>query len=101
LAEKLWHPFYRLPVDWDETRYRRHQRFDGLLDAGAYLEAAMMLVPEGWTYGAWQGPSGQPHKWELRTIGAEDQRYRTVEGKGHTPALALCVAIARATPPTT
>jgi hypothetical protein len=62
----------------------------------ASLDAAMQLVPEGWTYHAQQGPSGQPHSWQLLTIGEHDTRFREQRGKASTPALALCAASLRA-----
>ena len=80
----------------DERGTTQAGRFTAMLDCGAYLSAAEMLVPEGWTYDARQGPSGQPHTWELKTIGEHDQRYRTVSGRSTTPALALLGAIREA-----
>lgn len=74
----------------------KERRFFRLLEVGAYLDAALTLVPERWTYSAYQGPSGQPHKWALRTIRDGDQRYTEVEAKAHTPALALTTAALRA-----
>ena len=71
-------------------------KFVRMLDAEAYESAAMTLVPEGWTYDAYQGPSGQPHRWKLRTIGDGDKFYTEVEAKAATPALALCAAALRA-----
>jgi hypothetical protein len=65
-------------------------------DPTASLDAAISLVPEGWTYQAYQGPSGQPHKWTLRTIADGDAYYTEREGKAATPALALCAAALRA-----
>jgi hypothetical protein len=93
-------------------------RFNTLLDAGAYLDAAMMLVPEGWVL---NGLSKTPEQVKLEHTGDEPlpdwsatllredcagyaNRSRFKEayayGEAATPALALCVAIARATPPT-
>lgn len=75
-------------------------RFMGLLDAAAYLDAAMMLVPEGWHIEI-KGPrkylnipSPVPNYWSanVETWSHEGQKM----GWGPTPALALCAAIARA-----
>jgi hypothetical protein len=64
--------------------------------SGAYLDAAMMLVPEGWfTSDFHQGPSGG-NWWELSRIGDGDQWYATVKGIAATPALALAAAAIRA-----
>ena len=62
----------------------------------ASLDAALSLVPEGWHYTARQGPSGQPHQWQLLNIGETDQRYTEVSAKAKKPALALVAAALRA-----
>lgn len=72
-------------------------RYRKMLNAEAYESAAMMLVPEGWHTGAYyQGPSGQPHRWILRTIRDGETFYRGKEAKAAAPALALCAAALRA-----
>jgi len=63
----------------------------------ASVDAALTLVPEGWTthhYG--QGPSGKPHTWNLCCIRDGEQRYTHTEGRAPTPALALCIAALQA-----
>jgi hypothetical protein len=62
----------------------------------ASLDAAMTLVPEWWSYQAWQGPSGRPHEWLLRTIRDGDKCYTEVNSKAATPAIALTAAALRA-----
>jgi hypothetical protein len=62
----------------------------------ASLDAALTLVPEGWTYSANQGPSGKPHNWTLSTIGEEDTHYTTVTARAATAALAIVAAALRA-----
>jgi hypothetical protein len=78
----------------DHTNARFH--INQLCDSGGFIDAAMTLVPEGWfTSDFHQGPSGG-NWWKLSTIGAEDERYRDVAGKGQLPATALCAAALRA-----
>lgn len=79
---QYWHA-----VSWSE---RQANHFT------ASLDTAMTLVPDGWTYQAFQGPSGQPHKWTLVRIGASDQKYTEAKAKAATPALALTAATLRA-----
>lgn len=62
----------------------------------ASIDAALTLVPEGWTYEGRQGPSGFPHIWTLSTIKSGDVRYTTVTGRARSTALALCIAALRA-----
>ena len=81
---------------WPGYQSPRWDAFHKKLEAEAFLDAAMTLVPEGWTYEAYQGPSGQPHRWKLRTIGDGDKFYTEVEAKAATSALALCAAALRA-----
>lgn len=69
-----------------------------MVQAGAYESAALTLVPEGWAYEARQGPSGQPHIWDLLTIKSGDVRYTRVTGRAKTPALAIVIAALRAQP---
>lgn len=77
---------------WDQL----HDRFDDMLHAGAHLDAALLLLPVGWT------------AWEIRSRGAmtlyvaelsrqsecEGENFTT--GRAVTPALALCAAAIRA-----
>jgi hypothetical protein len=63
------------------------RRFEDLVNAGAFLDAAMTLVPEGWEY------TIRKRHVELRH---PVQRAFDAEATGATPALALCAAAIRA-----
>ncbi len=82
--------------DWNEgnlpPEYIIHERFATFLVVEAYHDAAMMLIPEGWTYEGRQGPSGFPHMWTLSTIKCGDARYTTVTGRGRSAPLAIAAA---------
>lgn len=69
-------------------------------DVSAYtasLDAAMSLVPEGWSTANYhQGPSGGGHWWELGCIRDDLQQYLSAKGRAATPALALTAACLRA-----
>lgn len=62
----------------------------------ASIDAALTLVPEGWTYEGRQGPSGFPHMWTLSTIKCGDVRYTTATGRARFAALALAAAALKA-----
>ena len=70
----------------------RAYRFWRMLDAGAYLDAAMMLVPEGWDFALdnFDGELGQPSAWVCSRIGP------VIDGCGPTPSAALLSAIMKA-----
>jgi hypothetical protein len=79
----------------------RFLRFRRLVDAGAYLDAAMTLVPEGWALDmrlAIYAPDDPYERLPLVTL--YDQavpHYRVAgEAKAATLALALCAAALRA-----
>jgi len=66
----------------------RHDYFTRLLDLEAYLDAAVMLVPEGWNACIW-------------TTGAATLRHpvnpmKDIPANAETPALALLAAIMKA-----
>lgn len=91
-----WTPEY---AAWQE----RQHRFYDLLDAGAFLDAAMRLVPEGWNWMA--GNRDQPiarayvNNGQLQFVGIGTRRNtesRWFEVVAATPALALCAAALRA-----
>lgn len=67
---------------------QRRIRFTAMLDAGAYLDAAMMMVPEGSEFGL---------NWSRMSVDMGGNNWRCHVGKhrasGRTPALALCAAI--------
>ena len=65
------------------------KRFRAYMDAGAFLDAAMTLVPEGWSVGQWS-VIGKPDSCQVFR-GAEE-----VLVSAATPALALCAAALRA-----
>ena len=62
----------------------------------ASIDAALTLVPVGWSYEARQGPSGQPHIWDLLTIKTGDVRYTRVTGRAKSAAAAASIAALRA-----
>lgn len=81
----------------------RYGRFVRMLDAEAYLDAAVMLVPEGWVCERlhWWPGSDQPAGCSL--LGTHEFRgqrwHNAADGRSvataATPALALCAAIAK------
>ncbi|WP_030539576.1 hypothetical protein [Sphingobium sp. DC-2] len=85
--------------EWTADYEKWHQlgwTFANFLDASAYLNAAMLLVPEGWE---WQA--------DTLKIGAERDKHawfrlhrpdygEQFEAEAATPALALCAAAIRA-----
>jgi len=90
--EAAWEAIYgKDPLWWDPAlRFR----FNRMLDAEAYLDAAVMLVPEGWEWCVdnWDGPP--PTRWcawgQFPNKGPGDDHY------AETPALALLAAIVKA-----
>lgn len=111
VLEALWKASGRSEFIYpDAANEDERARFDAMLDAGAYLDAAMMLVPEGWRVeqigehydrplrakGPWFAIIYQP---QMRlndggSGGGGDPFARCMNAP--TPALALCAAIARA-----
>lgn len=80
--------------------------FEALIGAGAYLDAAMQLVPEGWRLFDMCETvveCDQPWYVRLRERPATDLLPDSAHSDGATPALALCAAALRAiahiTPP--
>ena len=90
--------FDRLTADDGE----RGARFEQLVRAEAWTDAALMLVPEGlgWRVGA--NPGASKYAGEAEIEDPKDGGWQfTVEANGRSPALALCIAALRArTPPT-
>jgi len=74
---------------WNQWRDREIS-FHRFLDAEAYLDAAMMLVPEGWRYGI-MGRAGYTEC----GIGPEE-KDAVYTGRSETPALALAAASLKA-----
>lgn len=71
----------------------RWAKFTAMLDAGAFVDAALLLVPEGWLIGRlWQRNTRSGNKpwfaelWQPTTD-------REVKAGADTPALAICAAI--------
>jgi len=100
MAEAKWGPTYRDAVIRDSKLFDLFARFDDLLDAKAYLEAAVMLVPEGWEYAIGTGRAQhmtengrKPWAWVARSENFElPQSFHMAA----TPALALLAAIMKA-----
>lgn len=71
-----------------EPHEKRAWKFLAMLDCGAYLDAAMMLVPEGSEFGM---------NWSRMSVDMGGKNWRCHVGahraSGRTPALALCEAI--------
>lgn len=74
-----------------ESHDWRWDHFLGLLNAKAYLDAAMMLVPEGWE--RFDVDATAP---ELGIDWTLHGRKREAKGTAATTALALCAAALRA-----
>lgn len=88
VADHLWGfafaPENMCPDNW----VKRWASFDRKLEAEAYVDAAMMLKPDGWT-------------WSIASNGYAEVRHprfrtRDCEGRAETPALALAAAALRA-----
>lgn len=77
-------PLHRYTIKWRDRR----DRFTTMLDCGAYLNAAMMLRPEGSEFGL---------SWSRMSVDMGGKNWRchvgTHRASGRTPALALCAAI--------
>lgn len=77
-------PGHKMPDTWE--------RFRKLLDAGGFLDAAMTLVPEGYSYGA--GTTFYERKGWAYCIEYGASGFKNIDAA--TPALALCAAALRA-----
>lgn len=79
---------------------RHYLRFKRFIEAEAYLDAAMMLVPEGWAMRYAHCPRAHfKHRWAMHPPGKGVPAVNddmAVQALGHTPALALLSAILRA-----
>jgi len=83
-----WTPEY---TDWQELQ----DRFYELLDAEAWLDAAMTLVPDGWVWS--MNTFAEPNRSaSAYLMNASDEIIRTIKQYIATPALALCAASLRA-----
>jgi len=77
----------------DERGTTNAGKFARLLDAEAYLDAAVMLVPEGWGMALAVDPNGKTLCGLQRKNGAG---YASASATAPTPALALLAAITKA-----
>lgn len=99
LLEEAWEVLNgpAIGVAGEDPRWPHWVAFSDMLDAGAYLDAALMLLPEGWKLRqmSFSAPCADDRKWHLNlhggTVGQD-----TFVGRGKTPALALLAAICRA-----
>lgn len=96
-AVAIWGEQARDVVIHDQVMFERMCRFDTFLDAEAWIDAAMMLVPEGMAWSLYSdGPTYDascamgPHP-----VGGEMMREDFI-GEGSTPALALAAACLKA-----
>lgn len=85
-------------VEWTPEYGARHERqwaFYGLLEAKGYIDAAMLLVPEGWGWRLWvpNSDSAEPPR---VTIWSNGRAYAPTDSTAATPALALTAAALRA-----
>ena len=71
----------------DTALYERMCRFDDLLDASAYLDAAAMFVPEGWAWSAFD---------EVVAVVSDFNILAMHEVVATTPAFALLAAAMKA-----
>lgn len=91
MLEEAWQAIHGgNPLWWNPAdRFR----FTRLLDAEAYLDAAVMLVPEGWGMALAVDPNGKTLCGLQRKNGAG---YASASATAPTPALALLAAIMKA-----
>lgn len=87
--ERDWVAFEENGVDiwWSRCPYE-DGAFDGPKPYTASIDAAMTLVPEGWSVHCHFMPR------EMGNV----VKVGTREGEGKTPAIALCIAALKATP---
>lgn len=77
---------------YDEVEVRHEARyFLAMLDCGAFVDAALMLLPEGWGWSAHAPSVPEPDNPPSARIWAGGKGV--FEASGNTPALALCAAI--------
>jgi len=80
-------------ADWPNETKSMVERFNRFLNAEAYLDAAMMLVPEGWTAEVRRYPGQHEGNATL----SEWETGRTVsENRSPHPAIALATAALKA-----
>ena len=86
--EAVWpQPFLKGLYEWN----RKKRSFTNKLNAHAYLDAAMMLVPDGWRNTEFYEHDDGGVLWGLRR-----ERGVGLVGEAANPALALLSAIAKA-----
>ena len=77
--------------EWNQWR-DREIRFRRFLDAEAYTDAALMLIPEGWEWSTYSSCEAAIHT-------VRDKKQFAFFGHSTTPALAICEASLRAKGP--
>jgi len=94
LLEEAYEAVHGKSCDW--FRYygeidQKHdaRAFDNMLNAEAYLDAAMMLLPEGWM---WSIGSDGPEEGPWACLTAIKDLCEDISCCAATPALALCAA---------
>lgn len=81
-------------IDWAWDRRKTH--FTRLLDAEAWLDAAMMLVPEGWNVDMGFRPARALYWAEMARSEHDPLLAGKYSGRAPTPAEALLAAIEKA-----
>lgn len=86
-----------------QLSYGRHVKFLGYRDAGAFLDAALMLVPDGWSLSLGERRGMPDHllwnAWLHNHNTPDGIAQECREGSASAPALALAAAIARSMRP--
>jgi len=77
----------QLPHAWKGANHLA--RFDDLLQTGAFLEAAYMLVPDGWEVSLYWGCRGFLPEAQMETEETRSKWQEPYSASGDTPALAL------------
>jgi hypothetical protein len=91
---EIWAVPYETPTPEYEAWNAKGWRFGDFLEAEAYVDAALMLVPEGWDYTL--GREGDAHWAALFPVGHRGDPDDEILCSGTTPALALAAAIRKA-----
>lgn len=85
------------------SAWRDHgNRFGDLLDAGAFLDAALTLVPDGdhwrWLIDRRPGAARRTDGYRAHVWCGDSPSYESTQSWAPSPALALCIASLRARP---
>lgn len=90
-------------LDAGNHLHPRYRQFADFIQVGAFIDAAMMLVPEGWhiEIGIYRADDDLPEEIYARVsldVGGDGPRWESIDrSQSATPALALCAASLRAT----